>query len=371
MDILSPTERLIKTIEGKEIDRIATFDIMHNIPLIEHLSGEKINNKNAEDLLCRAASKSLDMIRHFAVPDFDGTKIVEDEDGFAYRYEWWTGQLIKRPDFKNIEEVIPVIEKDIENIYNCIDQKKICPAANQHVNLFYEKFEYFEEVKEEYRRISNKLDGTVMMGPEMVQGIAVACERYDYKWWTYLYYDYQDIAVKYLDALYDYELSFIDSFADFEMCPFANSSESVGLSDRLLFPYEFFKEIIIPREKKVVERWKKHNTFIFHFLDGYKWPVLDDYFDLGTDVIFPFEPYVGMDIIKFRGKYPEAVVCQPIDCTHLLTYGTRGEIKKAVIKAIEDADKKKIIIGSTSEINPDIDYRNALMMYETARNYKL
>ena len=141
MNTLSSRERLINTIEGKEIDRIATFDIMHNIDLIEHLSGGKINQKNAEDLLCKAASKSLDMIRHFTPPDFEGVKIVEDEDGFMYRYEWWTGYVVKRPDFKNIGEVIRMIEKDIEEIYDCIDQKKICPVANQHVNLFYEKFE--------------------------------------------------------------------------------------------------------------------------------------------------------------------------------------------------------------------------------------
>ena len=42
MDRLNSRERLIRTIEGKEIDRIATFDIMHNIGLMEYLSGEKI-----------------------------------------------------------------------------------------------------------------------------------------------------------------------------------------------------------------------------------------------------------------------------------------------------------------------------------------
>ena len=135
--------------------------------------------------------------------------------------------------------------------------------------------------------------------------------------------------------------------------------------------YEFFKEIIIPREKKVTEGWKKHNTFLFHFLDGYKWPLLDDYFSLGTDVIFPFEPYAGMDISKFRKKYPDEVICQPIDCTQLLPYGTKEEVRSAVIKAIEEADKKKIIIGSTSEIHPEVNYKNAVIMYETARNYVL
>jgi len=38
MDVLSSRERLIRTIEGKEIDRVATFDIIHNTNLIEYLS---------------------------------------------------------------------------------------------------------------------------------------------------------------------------------------------------------------------------------------------------------------------------------------------------------------------------------------------
>ncbi|MBC8388979.1 MAG: hypothetical protein H8E13_13165 [Actinobacteria bacterium] len=368
---LTSRERLIRTIEGREVDRIATFDIIHNIDLIEYLTGEKVSPENAEDLLCKAAGKCLDMIRHFAVPNFEGEKIVKYKDGFEYRYEWWTGHLVKRPDFKKVEDVVKIIEKDIESIYNSIKKKKICHVAQQHVNLFYEKFEYFEEVKEEYRRISEKLDGTIMMGPEMVQGLAVPCERFDYKWWTYIYYDYPELAIRYIDALYSYEISFIDSFADFTMCPFANSSESIGTSDSLLFPYEFYKEIIMPREKIVTEKWKEYKTYVFHFLDGYKWPVLDDYFNIGTDVIFPFEPYCQMDVRKFRDKYPDAVICQPIDCTKLLTFGTCEEVKNTVIRTIKEAEGEKIIIGSTSEIHPEVDYKNAAIMYETAKNYKL
>ena len=239
MEKLTLRERIARTIEGQEVDRIPTFDILHNIDLIEHYSGEKVTPKNAEDLLCKAAGKCLDMIRHFAVPDYEGIKTVKDDQGFVYRYEWWTGHLIERPHFRSVKDVVSLMQRDIEKIYKCIEQKKVCDIAQQHVNLFYEKFEYFEEVKEEYRRISDKLEGTVMMGPEMVQGVAVPCERYDYNWWTYVWYDHKDVALKYLDALYDYEANFIDSFADPEICPFANSSESIGMNDRLLFPYEF------------------------------------------------------------------------------------------------------------------------------------
>ena len=371
MEKLSSRERLIRTFEGREIDRIPTYDILHNIDLIEYLTGQKITPKNAEDLLCKAANKCLDLIRHYAVPDFEGTKIVEEEDGFVYRYEWWTGHLIERPDFKDVEDVARLVERDIERIYECIKKKKVCPAANNHCNLFYEKFEYFEEIKDEYKRISEKLNGTMMLGPEYLQGISVAYLRYDFKWWSYLYYDYPELSIKYFDALYDYELALIDSFADSKMCPIAMHAGSIGINDRLLFPPDVYKEIIIPRDKKVIDRWKKYNTYVIAFLDGYKLPVLEDYINMGVDAVDPFEPYAGMEVRKFREQYSDIVICQPIDCTQLLPYGSEEEVKNAVIKAIKDAGEKKVLVGSTSEIHPEVNYKNAIAMYETARNYVL
>lgn len=371
MPELTSRERLIRTFEGKELDRIATFDIIHNISLIEYLTGSKVDPKNAEDLLCMAASKVLDMIRHFAVPDYYDTRTIKDEEGFVYKYEWWTGHIVERPPFDSVDDVARVVEKDISKIHSCAEKKKICDVANMHVNLFPEKYETFEEVKSEYIRISGKLEGTVMVAPEGVHGFQIAQERYGYKWWTYLFYDHKELALEYLDALVGYELAFIDSFADFEMCPVAMSSGPVGTDEGLLYSPEYFKEVVIPRKRKTLDRWKSHGVYHMSFLDGYKWPILDDFIDLGTDAIFPFEPYAHMDVKKFREKYPEVTICQPIDCTQLLPFGTEEEIREAVIKAIEDAGKMKIIIGSTSEIHPEVNFKNAIAMYETARSYKL
>ena len=364
-------ERLINTFEGREVDHIPTYDILHNIDLIEFLTGKKINPKNAEDLLCTAANKILDLIRHFAVPDLEAPRIFKDKQGFIYKYEWWTGHVIERPEFDSVEDVVRVIEKDIEEINECRDKKKICDIANQHVNLFYESCETFEEVRSEYRRISDKLDGTVMMGPETVSELGVAIERYDYKWFSYLYYDYPDITMQYLDALTEYQLSFIESFADFDLCPFAFDSQSVGSDDRLLFPIDWYKNIILPRREKKIGRWRSRGLYHISFLDGYKLPVLDDFINLGTDAIDPLEIYAGITIKEFREKYPEIVICQPIDCNQLLTYGRKEEVRDSVLKAIEDAGAYKILIGSTSEIHPGVNIKNVLTMYETAREYRL
>ena len=371
MDRLTSRERLIRTFEGLEIDRIATFDIIHNIELIEHLTGKKVTPRNAEDLICQAASKILDLIRHFAVPDYYDTKTIKDRDGFIYKYEWWTGHLVERPVFNSVEDMAVMVEKDIEKIYQCIKEKKICDAANMNVNLFSEKYETFEEVKSEYKRISEKLHGTVMLAPEGIHGIQVPQVKYGYKWWSYLLYDMEEIAMAYLDALVDYELAFIDSFADFDMCPIAASTGPVGTDNQLLYPPEFFREVVIPRKKKTLDRWKKHGVYHMSFMDGYKWPVLDDFIDLGTDAVFPFEPYAGMEVKKFRELYPEIVIAQPIDCTQLLPFGTEDQVRKAVRDAIVDSGERKIIIGSTSEIHPKVNHMNAIAMYEEAKKYRL
>lgn len=371
MSELSSRERLLRTFEGREIDRIPTFDIIHNIELIEYLSNEKVTPKNAEDLICKAASKVLDLIRHFAVPNYFDTKIVKDKEGFVYKYEWWTGHIIERPKFNSVNDVAHMIEKDTEKIKKFTEKKKICDVAHMHVNLFQEKFETFEEVKEEYKRISEKLNGTIMLAPEGTAGIQIPQERYDYKWWIYVLKDYNDVAMDYLDALVDYELAFIDSFADFDMCPIAISSGPVGTNEGLLYSEKFFREVVIPRKKKTIDRWKSYGVHHISFLDGYKWPILEDFIRLGTEAIAPFESYAHMDIKKFRQLYPETVICQPIDCTQLLPYGSEEEVKEAVIKAIEDAEGKRLLIGSTSEIHPEVNFKNALLMYETAKNYKL
>jgi len=60
-----------------------------------------------------------------------------------------------------------------------------------------------------------------------------------------------------------------------------------------------------------------------------------------------------------------------IDCQDLLAFGTPDQVEKATIKAIEDSGGARTLIGSTSEIHPEISVDNAMVMYNIARNYSL
>lgn len=367
MEALTSRERLLRTMRGEPIDRVATFDILHNIPLIEHLAGRRLAANNAEDLVCAAARQALDLIRHFAVPDCLEPRVVRDESGFAYQYEWWTGHLVERPRFDTTAEIESCVQRDIEIIYRAINQRKVCPIARQHVRLFDENYETFEQVKAEYRRIVEKLDGTLMLPPEDVSPMGVAAERYGEAGWWYFFADYPETAARYMDALTDYQLAFIDHFADAGLCPFTQISVPVGSTSGLLYSPQFFRDHVLPREKKKVERWKRHGYCVLAFLDGYKWPLLDDFLRLGVDEVHPCEPYCGMQVKQLRQRHPELVIGQLIDCANLLPFGTPAQVERAVRQAIEDAGGRKIIIGSTSEIHPGIKVENALAMFAAAR----
>ena len=54
-----------------------------------------------------------------------------------------------------------------------------------------------------------------------------------------------------------------------------------------------------------------------------------------------------------------------IDCQDLLVFGTPQKIKEATPKAIADSGGAKTLIGSTSEIHPEITLENALVIQQS------
>jgi hypothetical protein len=208
---LNSTERVIHTFEGNELDRLPIFDIIHNAEFIEHVSGQKITPQNAEDITCKVTRETLDLVRHFCIPDNLEPHEEIDEDGFGYRTEWWTKEIIHRP-IQSMDDARELMKKDIERIYRCIENQKFCHQAKEHLVLFGEMYDYPEEVNRHFKQVAHKLGDTMMIAPETVPGLYTATNRYGFDWFIYMYHDYPDLTLQYYDALIDHELFRIDSF---------------------------------------------------------------------------------------------------------------------------------------------------------------
>jgi hypothetical protein len=370
MSEMNSTERVINTFEGKPLDRLPLFDIIHNVDFIEHVTGDKVTPSNAEDLVCRTAGKTLDLVRHFCIPEDLEKRTTVDEDGFVYEEQWWTMEIRHRP-IESMDDASDLMKKDIERIYASIEKQKFCHQAKEQLNLFGEKYEYPEEVNSHFERVSKKLGDTMMIAPETVPGLYTASNRYGFDWLIYMLKDYPELTLRYYDALIDYELFRIDSFAPTDLSKVAFISEMVAFNTGLIWPPEFVKKEILPRTRRCVDRWKKYGYYVIWHSDGNKWELVDDLLELGVDSINPCEPLATMEVKKFRQLYPDTVIGSMIDCQDLLAFGTPDEIIKSTRKAIEDSGGAKTLIGSTSEIHPEIKVENALAMYETARSYRL
>ena len=361
-------ERVIKTFEGKRPDRLPVFDIIHNTEFIEKVCGRKITPQNAEDLTCEAIRRTLDLVRHFCIPADLEAREVTDEDGFVYRDEWWTREIIKRP-FCTLGEAADLMKKDIEHIYRCIDQEKFCHQAKEQVNLFGERYSYPEEVNKRFAQVAGKLGDTVMIAPEIVPGLYTAQHRFGFDMLIFIQYDHPELFGSYYDALVDHELFRIDSFGTTGLSRIALVSESIAFNTGLIWPPAFIRKEVLPRVKKCVDRLKTHDYYVIWHSDGNKWDVIPDFLEMGVDSVNPCEPLAAMEVKRFRELYPDTVIGSMIDCQDMLAFGTPDEVVQATRRAIENSGGARTLIGSTSEIHPGINTANALAMFETARNY--
>ena len=78
--------------------------------------------------------------------------------------------------------------------------------------------------------------------------------------------------------------------------------------------------------------------------------------------LFSLLSLIWLIVINF-----EPVFSQEAEWTIMIYMDADNDLEGAGIEDINEME----VVGSTSEINPQIDYRNALAMYEAARSYEL
>ena len=369
MNELTPRERVLRTIAGEPVDRLAIYDIIHSTDLIEHLSGDKITPANAEDLTCKAVGKVLDLVRHFCIPSDIEERTYSDDDGFTYRHQWWTREIVERPN-KTLDETRDLMKSDVEHIRRAIEKGEVCWQALEHLEILGEHCKTFEEIGELFRRIAGKLDGAMMVAPESLPGMYTATNRYGFEMVIYTYHDHPDDFMAIYEAFCDYEVAKIHALADLvDIAPVALLSEAVAFNTGLLFPPEFIRDIQYPNIRRIIDAYKEHGFKVIFHADGNKWPILDDIVSFGADIIDPCETLATMEIKELREKYPTMAFASPVDCQDLLARGTTDEIAAACWKVLDDCGGERVLTGSTSEIHPGISVERAMTMYDIFRNY--
>ena len=362
-DTLTARERVMRTINGEPVDRVPIFDMVQNKELMEHVSGKKLTIENGMEVLLTTIRESLDATRGVCPPMPERT--WRDEGGFVYRGEWWTTWLIERP-FKNTEELLEFIRKDIDRIQRSISDKMITFAGAGDVWGRDDKSS--EDPNADYKKLQAQLENVVLFPSESPVGLDTAYHRAGMELFCYAYMENPELVSAWLDALNQHEVQRVHRCADPTIAPVALVYSDFANKNGPMFSPDFLRLEFFPRLKRLVDAWHEHGVKVIFHSDGDYTCVLDDFRAVGVDGINPIEPLESKDHLKVsRDGWPEFTLMGGIDCSNLLPYGSNEEVVAAVKHALEvTRPNQRYILGSSTEIHPACRLDNILTMWDAA-----
>ncbi len=355
---MTARQRVEATLDGRLPDRVPIFDLIHNIPLIEFVTGEKLTLENGLDLLCRTIGDRLDLTRGISPPVPE--RILRHGDGFVYKQEWWTTWLVERP-FHDVRGLMEHIRLNIDELYARKPGDMWTFAGKGNV-----WGEGNESPREQFLKLQEKLGpNTVLFPNESPVGLDTAHIRAGLELFVYAYAEDPELVSNWLEALNWAEIQRVHETADRELSPVALVFADLADKNQTMFSPAFLRREFFPRLKKLVDAWHSHGIKVIYHSDGNLRSVLEDYERAGVDGLNPLEPLSHMYAGDIRRDHPEWVLMGGIDASQLLPFGSEEQVRAAVRRTIADAGAKgRLWLGSSTEIHPAVPVANALAMWD-------
>ena len=151
------------------------------------------------------------------------------------------------------------------------------------------------------------------------------------------------------------------------------TSDDMGFQNGPMVSPELYRELFKPRHKKFFDTVKKNTSAFIHFhCCGSIYKLLDDFIELGVDVIHPVQVAAkDMDSSILAPEFGDRLsFWGGIDTQRVLPRGTTEEVKAEVRRRIRDfAPGGGYILGAVHDIQPDVPVENIIAMYEAGREY--
>lgn len=132
-----------------------------------------------------------------------------------------------------------------------------------------------------------------------------------------------------------------------------------------------FRELVLPRLKRVSVACHQHDAFHLFASDGNLWPLAGDLFgQSGVDGYYEIDRRAGMELSELRQRFPHLALLGNIS-SHTLHLGTREEVIAQTWSCVEDAVRYGgIIVGVSNYIVPHTPIENVVAMLEVIRDHR-
>jgi len=146
--------------------------------------------------------------------------------------------------------------------------------------------------------------------------------------------------------------------------------DDFGAQDRMIISPELFREFFKPRYDKLFSHFRSLNPdikFAFH-TDGYNYPILKDFVDIGIHILNPVQPQ-SMDPSQLKKEFgDELSFWGTIDNQRTMPFGTVEDvINETKLRLKTLAPGGGLILGPAHNVQPQVPIENILAFYETAK----
>jgi len=345
-DLLDPNvyERIVKSIEFEEPDRIPIWDYIDNWSAVRYFAGDekdltKANVKTYHGLgidLCRGFGMSYE-------PDLEGRVVMDgDVERKILGLTLWNNPPVKEieglkayhVDLPSSEGVIEYINSNRDCCETFAPHTMWVPGCNVGFDIYYSVTDL---------KLFSIASRTI---PEELKRIMM--ER-------------NEASLQYARAAAEERLS-----------PLFFIGEDIAYKGKLMFPPEYLKREFIPLLERLCRPLKDAGIKTIFHSDGYlPDEMIDSLIEAGVEGLNPIEPLAGMDIAHLKDKYyGKLILVGNLDCSQILPLSSEKEVvdetKRLIGKASHGGGH---FIGSSSEITPSTPLGNILAFYRTAHRY--
>jgi hypothetical protein len=356
--MLTKRERVLRTAQFKETDRVPVYDLLQNNAVIEHyaakiLQGEALSPTNGARAKGYAIGRILDMTRAPEGPAKPG--LVRQDNGIVLQVEPWTSWIVEWP-FHDIPGMLDWVKSEIQRS----NAQEADPAYRARFQTWLQDC----AVQFAAGDPTGREDPTVQV---IESGVGLSEIYWQLGWenFTTLMFEYPDLLEEWLEARLCAELRRVAAIADPQCIPIALTYDDIAYKNTTLISPRWLRKFWLPRLRRLVNAWHTRDTLCLFHSDGNLWTVLDDLVSAGIDGLNPLEVLAGMTVKEVRQRYPRLFLTGGIDVSQLLPLGSPAEVREVCQQTIADSGGMGYFLGSSTELHWTVPLANAIAMFES------
>jgi hypothetical protein len=344
-------ERIRAVLNGDQPDRAPMFDLLRNTAVIEHFTGEKLTVENGAELVYKAYAPAIDGTRPLVKsPNAERTETLPDgRRQQVYRWTIWT----EHRRFADSE----AYAREKRGWLGGFD-----PAWTTELGSA-------QKAELAWHADTRRKLGDVFLFPCIPAGPSLMGLYGEVGLEDFSYYlaDCPEVIVELM------EMNTVCAERWYRNLPESHGIEAGFLGDDIAFKSGpllspvWMREHYFPRLARTIAAAHARGIKVLFHSDGNLNPILDDLVAAGIDGLNPIEVLAGMDVGAIHRRYPHLFMAGGICVSQLLPFGTPGQVRDAVRRAI-DAAEGRILVGSSTELNEEVPLANFLALREAVLN---